>query len=53
MATLRDRAIKVGVLACQLDNESKFEEALPKYIEAIELFNQVIKSMVKNNFRGN
>ena len=40
---IREKAIKAGTLACQLDKEKKYEEAFQKYIESIEYFNHVIK----------
>ena len=40
---IRDKAIKIGQTACTLDKEKKYEEALPKYIEAVQLFGHVIK----------
>jgi hypothetical protein len=46
MSSLRDKAIKMGTMACQLDGEKKYEEAFQAYIKAIEMFNQVIKSEV-------
>jgi len=43
LVAIRDKAIKIGKQACQLDTEKKYEEALRKYIEAIELFQHVCK----------
>ena len=40
---IRDKAIKIGQYACQLDKDKKYEEAFTKYIEAIELFKHVMK----------
>jgi hypothetical protein len=42
---MRDKAMKIGSVACDLDKEKKYEEALRKYIESIELFKHVIKCM--------
>ena len=43
LVAIRDKAIKAGMLACQLDKEKKYEEALSKYIESVEFFGHVIK----------
>jgi len=43
LVAIREKAIKSGTMACQLDKEKKYEEALPKYIEAVEYFSHVIK----------
>jgi len=40
---IRDKAMKAGSIACELDKGKKYEEALKKYIESIELFKHVIK----------
>lgn len=39
----RDRAIKLGAMACKLDEEKHYKAAFKKYIESIELFHHVIK----------
>ena len=40
---IRNKAMKIGSEACQLDTDKKYEEAVKKYIESIELFKHVIK----------
>lgn len=40
---IRDKAMKIGSTACELDKQKKYEEAFRKYIESIELFKHVIK----------
>ena len=40
---LRDKAIGYANEACKLDKEKRYENALAKYIQAIEYFNLVIK----------
>ena len=39
---MRDKAIKIGQQACQLDTEKKYPEALSKYIESLEIFRHVL-----------
>ncbi len=46
LVAIRDKAINIGKLACQLDKEGKYEEALRKYIESIEYFRHIIKCLV-------
>ena len=43
LVEIRHKAIKIAKEASQLDAEKKYEEAVTKYIECIELFKHVIK----------
>ena len=43
LIAMRDKAINAGKLACKLDSEGKYEEALRKYIESLDYFRHVIK----------
>ena len=43
LVAIRDKAIKAGNTACQLDKDKKYEDALPKYIESIEYFSHAAK----------
>ena len=44
ISALRDKAIKASQLAEESDHAQKYEEALSAYIEALEAFQQLIKS---------
>lgn len=39
----RDKAIQIASTACKLDEDKKYDKAFKKYVEAIELFQHVIK----------
>lgn len=43
LVAVRNRAMEAGKKACEFDKEHKYEEALSKYIESIELFQHVVK----------
>ncbi len=43
LVAMRDKAIDIGKQACQYDKEGKFDEALRKYIEALEYFQHLMK----------
>jgi len=43
LVAIRNKAIDCGKQAAQLDKESKYEEALNKYIESIEYFRHLMK----------
>jgi len=43
LVRMRNNAISIAVIACQLDKQKRYEEALKKYIECIKCFNHVIK----------
>ncbi len=45
LVAMREKAIKTATLACQLDKQQKYEEAVGKYIEALSYFSHVIKCM--------
>jgi len=43
LVRLQEKAMNIATIACQLDKEKKYEEALKKYIECIECFSHVFK----------
>ena len=43
LVKIREKAISIGAIACQLDKEKRYEEAFKKYIECIECLKHVIK----------
>ena len=43
LVKVRDNAINTATIACQLDKEKRYEEALNKYIESLGYFNHVVK----------
>lgn len=43
LSGIRDKAIKAGSQACTLDKEKKYNEAVKKYIESIELYQHLAR----------
>ena len=43
LVKMRDNAISIAAIACQLDRDKRYEEAFNKYIECLGYFNYVVK----------
>ena len=43
---IRNKVVKIAYEASRLDAEEKYEEAIKKYIECIDLFNYGIKCII-------
>jgi len=43
LVRIRENAISIGAIACQLDKEKRYEEALKKYTECLDHFSHILK----------